>query len=50
MGRGEDAYSQFYRAFSDLSPDEREEFAAAHPEPAGWEGTYAQITNHPWPG
>lgn len=49
MGRGEEAYTRFYRAFSDLSPIEREEFAANNPEPEGWEGTYARIAAHPWP-
>jgi hypothetical protein len=49
MGRGEEAYTLFYRAFSDLSAAEREEFAANNPEPEGWEGTYAKIAAHPWP-
>lgn len=49
MGRGEDAYNDFYRAFSDLSSDERAEFALRHPEPEGWEGTYLRIAANPWP-
>ena len=49
MGRGEEAYTFFYRAFSDLSPSEQAEYAKDHPEPQGWEGTYAKIASHPWP-
>lgn len=49
MGRGEEAYTLFYRAFSDLAVAEREVFVAENPEPEGWEGTYAKISAHPWP-
>ncbi len=49
MGRGEEAYIAFYRSFSDLVPEQRDEFAQRNPEPPGWEGLYARITARPWP-
>jgi hypothetical protein len=48
MGRGEEAYDEFYRWFSRLNDAEATDYAAKYPEPADWVGKYAQIRANPW--
>jgi hypothetical protein len=48
MGDGESYYNEFYRWFSALSQEEREEYQENNPAPAGWERIYQTISEHPW--
>jgi len=48
MGRGEEAYDEFYRGFSGLTDREANHYIAEYPEPADWTGKYAQVRANPW--
>ena len=48
MGAGEDCYNQFYKWFSALDANDQDRYREANAEPAGWEGFYETIVEHPW--
>ncbi|MEG3146393.1 hypothetical protein U1839_17205 [Sphingomonas sp. RT2P30] len=48
MGSGEETYDTFYKAFLVMSAEARASFALANPEPPGWQGFYAMISENPW--
>lgn len=48
MGHAEDYYDQFYRWFSKLEENERQQFIQENPEPSDWSGFYRTIIVHPW--
>ncbi len=43
MGDGEDYWLSFANWFAGRSADEKDRFAADHPEPEGWTGFYRQL-------
>ena len=48
MGAGEDGYGSFYGWYAALTDSEATGFAAAHPEPEGWQGWYARVRTNDW--
>ncbi len=49
MGEGEDVATHFYRAFSNLSAEARDDYERLNPEPTEWRGYYDTIRASPWP-
>ena len=49
MGAGEDVATHFYRVFSDLSVEARDDYERLNPEPQEWKGYYDRIRAKPWP-
>ena len=43
MGGGEDFKRDFEQFFSALTEDQRQSYAAKHPEPVEWSGYYGQL-------
>ena len=47
-GDGADYLDDFHRMLSELPPEARDAYEAAHPEPTEWEGLYARFRDRPW--